>query len=87
MNDETSITVVDSIAELGVRRGLYLNMTMQSAFVFAKTQRHRVTGVSRSAVTLRHVHRFAVAEWCRARAEDWILWPLEDLHRRFRVRT
>ena len=74
----TRITVASgSLIELGYRRGDYVTVADRAM---------RIMRVSSATLTTRTVPSIRGIAWLGARIEDWILWPLDDLRSRFRVR-
>lgn len=92
MSDTTTLTVGDSFIRDGITRGAYLRLT--GATLFAETTSgtanggpydpllERVTHASPSVLTVRHAHTSRLVEWCHAKLEDWLLWPIADLRAR-----
>lgn len=84
----------------GVRRGTYVDLqgaatnkvlysdgaTVALEIAPGPRQRLRVMRATATALTTRPAHRWRVVEWCRARVEDVILWPLSDIRTRFTVK-
>jgi len=63
-------------ADMDLRRGDYAHL---SGFSARHSGWQRVVTVgSSTTLTTRDVHRWSLVEWCHARLEDWLLWPLAD---------
>lgn len=75
-----------STGPLSLRRGDYLTM---SGTELGANGVHRVLRVNAETcvVTARRASRWRAVEWMRARCEDWMSWPLDDLKACLRVRT
>lgn len=64
------------------RRGDYIAVTDTAV----PAVRGRITDATGNVLTFRNEQRWRVVEWCFARAEDVILWPLADLKQKMRAK-